>query len=442
LKDHGKKKGDGIAVDNGFGFKYSITVIGIKDIYTHAFHETLELLKTRFAGQHPIGVFHHVNPGDPDDPMEEVIKSLILDNKASQKVLFEHYNQQKTTIGMLAWANHRNQIIQLFALMSSRDASIISFTRSEYPAVDHAITNSTPVVLDLTSLITLFFVYRKQNLLSLLNNAFIVSQSTINELHACYEELDRSAEDGLFSMEYEDGKLVGHMTSKEIIQEYQAILKSIIDWCEQHAQIIVSKKQLDFNREERKKYSDTLGDCYFDTMLLAEEHQAAVLSDDNNFKNLLRAGKTPLPFSTYELGHWLFGKKKITAEAFDQLRTSLIEANFIFIPITTDIFWQSFDASGFQLRRPFTIAAKGLIIMAPQTCAQQLAGFLKKLYLTNILATTREQILLYVFREISTRNDYSTVKNLLIRAIDKEFILLPHYRKDILELLSAFKRLV
>jgi hypothetical protein len=76
------------------------------------------------------------------------------------------------------------------------------------------------------------------------------------------------------------------MTPKETVHEHQKILKDIIDWCEKHAQIKVSKKQIDFKREERKKYSNTLGDCYFDTMLLAEEHQASVLSDDDNFKNL------------------------------------------------------------------------------------------------------------------------------------------------------------
>jgi hypothetical protein len=433
-----KKKGDSIAVENGFGFKYLITVIGIKDIYTHAFHETLKLLETRFAGQHPIGVIHNVNPGAENDPMEQVIKSLTVDNKANQRELLERYNNRQATIGIMGWANRRGQVMQIFGLMSSPDVSLISFTRNEMPAVEHAIIYNIPIVLDLTSLITLFFIYRKQNLVSLLDNVFIVSQSTISELHACYEELDKSPADGIFSMGYEDGKLVGHMTPKETIQEHQKILKDIIDWCEKHTEIKVSKKQLDFKREERKKYSNTLGDCYFDTMLLAEEYQASVLSDDDNFKNLLRTGKTPQPFSTYELSHWFLEKGKMTTDDFDHFRLSLIQANYIFIPATAEILWQCFDANGLKLSRPFTTAVKGLIIMVPQACAQQTTVFLKRLYLANILATTREQILMYVFREVATRNDYLSVKKLLILAINKEFNLLPHFRTNILELLSAF----
>lgn len=434
----GKKIDESISTDNGFSFTNSITVIGIKDIYTHAFHETLKLLETRFAGQHPIGIFHHANPGAPDDPMADVIKSLTLNNRASQKELFALYNQRKATIGMLAWANHRSQVMQLFALMSSPEVSILSFTRNEYPAADHALSTGAPVILDLTSLITLFFVYRKQNLLSLLDNTFIVSRSTVDELHACHEELGRSAEDGLFTMGYEDGKLVGHMTPKETIREHQALLKAIIDWCEQHAQIAVSKKQVEFKREERKKYAGKLGECYFDTLLLAEEHGAAVISDDDNFKNFLRAGKTLEPFSTYSLGHWLLGKGKLNMEAFDQLRTSLIQANYIFIPVAADILWQCFDAGAFQIRRPFTTAVKGLIIMLSLACAQQLTEFLKKLYLSNILSTTREQVLLYVFKEVSARHDFATIKKQLIDTINEEFNLLPLSGKDILELLSAY----
>jgi tetratricopeptide (TPR) repeat protein len=433
----GKKKGDSISIDNGYGFEYSITIIVIMDIYTYAFRETMQLLETRFAGQHPIGVFHF-NPEAPEEQMEQLLKNLTADKKDNDKELFQLYNQRRATIGMLALSNRRNQVMQLFALMSSSDVSILSFTRNEQPAVDHALISNIPIVLDLTSLITLFFVYRKQNLLSLVNNRLIVSQFTVNELHACHDELNQSSKDGLFTMGYEDGKLVGHTTPKETIEEHQKILKGIIHWCNDHAQVLVSGKQMDFKREDRKKYSKTLGDCYFDTMLLSEEHQAAAVSDDDNLKNYMRASKNPLPFSTYELASWLFQKEKMSIEWFNEFRIALINANYVFIPVNSEILWLCFDASGYRIRKPFTVAVKGLLIMVPQPCAQQLAEFIKKLYLSNILATTREQVLLYVFREVSTRVDYASSKQLLISAISKELSLVPQFRKDVLELLGAF----
>jgi tetratricopeptide (TPR) repeat protein len=434
----GKKKGESILIDNGYGFSYSVTVIGIMDIYTHAFQETLKLLETRFAGQHPIGIIHHANPGAPDDPLEQLIKTQTIDNNTSEKKLLELYTQRKATIGMLATARRRNQVLQQFTLISSHDVSITIFSRNEHSAVDHAILNNTPIILDLAALITCFFIYRKQNLLSFLTNPIIVSQATISELHACYEELDRPGEDGLFTLTYEEGHLVSHTTPNAIIEEHKTILKNIIDWCNSHAQLMASKKQMEFRREERNKYSDAMGESSFDTMLLAEEYKGAVLSDDDNFNNFLRTGKTPLPFSSYGIAHWLLSKGKLTQAVFDEFRTVLIHANYIYIPVSADILWQSYDASAFQLKKPFTTAAKGLIIMLPEPCSKQLAAFLKKLYLSNFLVSTREQVVLYLSEVVSSRADYIILKSILVKDINEDFRLLSIFRKEVLELLTAF----
>jgi tetratricopeptide (TPR) repeat protein len=432
----GKKIGDEITVGSQYGSHHTVSVTGMIDIYTYALRETLKLLDFRFAGQQPIGSFRF----DPERPMEslgEVIKNTL--KKDMNKQPLDLYREGKATAGMLAYRQGRNHVMGWFALMSANDVSIVSFTRDEYGAVHHALSSHIPIVLDLTALITLFLVFRKTNLLEKIKSPFIVSQETIKELHLFFEELGQHSVSGLLMVDYQDGKLVSHFTPKEIIQDHQHITKEIITWCEMHAQIAVSTKQIEYNRNDRKKYSEVLGECFFDTMLLAEEHQAAVLSDDDHFKNLMRAGKTPAPFCTYELAHWLLGNGMMTKETFDEFRTVLIQANFIYIPVTNDVLWKCFDASAFQLRRPFTVAVKGLNIMLLQPCASELAKFLKQLYLSKLLAGSREQIILFVLNEVFSRKDYSQLKRILPAFIQREFFLLPQFKKNVLELINTFR---
>jgi hypothetical protein len=117
--------------------------------------------------------------------------------------------------------------------------------------VQEALQDNTPLVLDLTALLTVFFVYNDAGVLEKIPNPKIVSQSTIDELQQCYEELERSAADGQFSMGYEDGQMIGHKISKEVVQGHRQKVQDIISWCSQHATIMSSGKNPG-NKKRRK----------------------------------------------------------------------------------------------------------------------------------------------------------------------------------------------
>ncbi len=115
-------------------------------------------------------------------------------------------------------------------------------------------------------------------------------------------------------------------------------------------------------------------------------------------------------------------------EGEERQRGQEILANYIFIPLTADLLWRAFDASGFQIRKPFTIAVKGLLIIQPPFTAFHIATFLKKLYLNSGLSLTREQTTLHIFNEVSKHQQFEVLKNLLRGAIRREFQLLPPSR--------------
>jgi tetratricopeptide (TPR) repeat protein len=435
----GKAKGETVITERSFGLHGTIKITGIIDIYTYAFHESLQLFETQFAGQQPVGVFH-ANPGQPGDQLEQIVKKGTLEQKRYEKQVYQLYNRHEVTIGVLAMLCGRNAVIQWFNLSASTDVSLISFTGTEVPAVQQALNNPTPIVLDLIALLTLFFVYEDAGFLDSVTNEFIVSQSTIDELQEAYDELEHGVKDGIFSMGYEDGQLKGHNVSKETIQKHRAIIQNIIQWCRQRALVTPALRAMQVKRGEREQLSNIMGACFHDTLLLAQEYQAAVLSDDDNFKQLLRNEGSPLPFSTYQLLQYLAINGKITPDQFELLSLKLVFANYICIPLSGELLWKAFDASGFKMARPFTVAVKGYLIMQLGPTAQFLTYFLKKLYLESGLATTREQTVMYIFNEIATRKDFDQLKKLMIQRIQIEFTYLPTCKDDILELLSAFSR--
>ena len=96
------------------------------------------------------------------------------------------------------------------------------------------------------------------------------------------------------------------------------------------------------------------------------------------------------------------------------------------------------ELSAFQIRKPFTVAIKGLLILKEEYTAYHTVIFIKDIYLNTGLITTREQIILFVFTELSYRRDFLTLKKLLKSKIEAEFHLLQNFKDDLLHLLSAF----
>lgn len=433
----GKTKDEELVIDKGHGVTSIIKVIAIIDIYTHAFQESISLFETRFAGQHGVSVFR-ADPGQPGDQMEDVIRSATLQSNTYQKQPHDLYYQRKATIGVLANMFKRNPVKQWFAILSSPDISAICFTRDESPAVQSAITNKNPLIIDLTALLTVFFIYRDNNIFIHLENKLYVSQSTIDDIQEFYEELKESSEDGIFSLGYQNGSLVGHTTPKETVRRHMKILQDIITWCKENCQIAIPLKLLEVKRDEREKLSSILGKCFYDTMLLAQEHKAAVICDDDIFKDLLRNENIPLPFSIYQLTHQFAIQEKIGQLAFEKCTMQLVGANYIHIPISGDQLWSAFENSGFQITKSFTVAVHGLLVMRPEFSALQLSIFLQKLYLQISLPTTREQTLIYLLMQLSKRPDFETHKKLLITAINKAFYFLPNDQQSILQILQSF----
>lgn len=430
-----KKIGDIVIMDKGYGIEHKFIVSEILNKYVHAYRQSLKLFETRFANSNGIQVLK-ANPGQPDDETLPFIKGISLTQQEFGKQVIDLYNKGIATVGTISEIFKRNVVKQWFNLIGSSDVFIQAYLHNEEDAVAKFISVNKIVVVDTTFLLAAFFLFPESYLINHLSGQILVAQSTVDELQQYYEELEMHQADGISSMGYQDGHLVIHTIDKENVSQHRQLIKKIIDWCSTVAQITTSKKVLEINRDERKKSTRILGESFFDTVLLAQEHDAIVLSDDAIFKKILESEYKLQSFSTYQFGIYLLQKELINIKQWEEFVVNLILCNYIFIPVTCEVLWKTFEKSAFQIRKPFITAVRGLFIMKLEFLVFHIGKFLRELYLNTGLTSTKEQIVLYIFNEVSQHPQYEQLKKLLRLIIQREFQLLPNFKDDIIALMK------
>lgn len=433
----GKKVGDELVLRKGFGIDYKVSVTGIMTIYVHAFRESLRLFETRFAGMHGVGVFR-ANPGQPDDQIEQVVKGSTLSTIEFKKQVDDIYSKRIATIGVVSGLFKRNVVRQWMIFLTSQEVNIYAYSQNEFPVFQNTIEKSNPLVLDITSLLTNFFMLPDAILFPLSHKEIYVVQSTIDELQEFHDEMKMNVDNGMLSLGYQDGQMVSHsMTANDVIKQLQKI-SDIIQWCKNNVQITSPSNLIKIKRNDRQKRAQLFGDCFYDSALLARELNATMISDDDTFKKLLTSEYGVNSFSTFQLALSEVQKGRISNDSFEKFTIQLIICNYVYLPINAEILWKIFDLSGFMIRKPFTTALKGLHIMVPEIIAAVISAFFKKLYLEAGLTTTREQTVLSVIGEIHLRPDFQHLKKLIAVFVKNDFKLMQPAQKSIVQLLNCF----
>jgi len=430
-----KNIGDKVVLKKSYGIEHTFIVSKILDKYVHAYRLSMELFETRFAGSSEIEVFR-INPDQPNNEILQYVKGLSLEQQDFAKQVDDLYNKGLVTIGTLAEVYRRNIVKQWFNLINSSDVYIQAYLHSEENAIKEFISGEKKIVVDLTFLLAGFFLFPESNLIYHLGNQVLITQSTVDELQQYYEELEIHKGQEMSSIGYQEGQYFRHTITKENVEQHRQLIKKIIDWCTTTAQIRTSKTTLEINREERQKSNNTLGESFFDTILLGKEHNAIVLSDDAIFKKLLDSEYKLKSCSTYQFGIHLLQKELITVSQWESFVITLITCNYIFLPINFKVLWESFERSAFQIRKPFITALKGITILRIDFLVFHIAKFLKELHLNAGLSLTRQQTVLHIIKELSQHPQFEQIKRLLRLIIQKEFQLLPNLKDEVLSLLN------
>lgn len=433
----GKRLEEDFFIENRFGGALQLTVTAILNKYVFAFQQSMSLLETRFSGETDFVVFRY-EPENPIESLTNTVKQIFAKGEEFRKQVLNLYRFRIAPIGVLASLSKRNIVEQWFNLITSNEVFLYAYSFNELPILAEAFNTKRPLIIDITSLLTLFFVYPEHDLFDSTTNTMVVAQATIDELEGFLGQLDSYRQDGRLSVGFQDGAVIGSYIANEDIQHHREIIRKIIEWCRLKAEVRSPETLLELNRQERVKSSELISPAFFDTVLLAKEMQGYIVSDDDSFKNLAISQYSISSFSTFQWGINLLANGKISSELFERMTNQLILANYIYIPVGNDTLWTTFENAGFQIRKPFTVAVEGLKILNPIFAAFHCVRFAKRLYLNSGLSVVREQILIFILANLATQNSFTEIrKNILLR-IAIEFKYIPSFGDNFIQILSNF----
>lgn len=432
----GKSKGARVVQEKKFGIKQAYTIVNIMHKYVFAAHETTKLFERKFAGAEGFEVLQS-KPGEPGDPVEELVKNIAINRRQADEKLFGFYNGQIMTLGSMASMSRQNIVRYWLSMTRHPDVHIFNYTANEQAQIEKIVANG-PLVVDITALLTAFYVYPENNFIEKLQARVIIAQSVVDELYEYYDEIAGFEEEGQVSLGYMEGHLASYVTESSDIKGSMVIIEKILNWCRNNATIESPRQNLLFSRSTREEFTRVLGHSSHDTTWLAKEHQSVVLSDDGNFKKFLTAEHRVWAFSTYQMSVRLLGLKKISLDEQRELSARLIQANYIFIPVSGNLLWKIFTDAGFKVQKPFTTAVKGLQIMLPLYAANTVVFFAKELSLNLNLPETKEQILLFVLSELSRHAEYAKIKTMIPSLTEIHFKVLQKQAMEFMGLFSNF----
>ncbi len=427
----GKSIGEPVIV-RATGQEKKLTITAILSKYAYACQESRQLLDTKYLAQTSMVRFREGERG------LEQLKQFMLQQGMEQeehgKKTLNLYNTDMATIGMLATHMKRSTIETWMWLMAEDVTAVQCYDSPEEGELKWAVSENRPIILELTGLLTATALLDRWDLLDSFPNDFYITQATLDELLHYRRQWDTGQP--RYKIFVQDGELRKIALDQEMLTRQKEWLDRLIHWCRTYTTIRFPA-QIEVKKKKYQEIAEMFGDAAFESLLLTEELQGALLSDDAKLKAFALGEFGLHSFSIYQTLFFLSETQKISIQEMRFFSMTLARSNYIYIALTGDDLWELFDESGFRVRAPFTRGLRGLLMFDTKYTANAIASFAKQVYLNIFVVSTRENVLQHVLRGIKKRNDYDRIKELILRIIENEFFLLPQHQSDFAKLILS-----
>lgn len=429
----GKKVGDDILFSNSIGINAVQKISQIIDKHTHAFRESMQILETKYPDQTSFKVIR-TEDGDPQTLIGYLEAQLIETNRHNLEIA-NLYNNNIFPIGVVQQWLKISYIETWFRLLGSPETPIYSVGENISEAIAFSSGEKRQkIVMELSGMLTLLFVFHRTDFLQEFEKFdIIIAAETLVELRDYQWQL--LSKDSGVTLGIQNGKTVGHQLHFDEIESLRITIGKLIEWCESNTKIQSPKLYNNRYKELRK----IAGASTVDTLLLAKEEGAALMSDDERFKQLAAEEFKIQSFGSYTFLYDLYGRKSIDEETFNELKYKLILENYVFIPVDNTILWKSFEESGYRIQKPFTSALNGLNCLDKSVLAKVFVYFSKDLYMNLALQESIEMVLTRFLAQIKRRNDYSEILLIINREIPEVFRFMPLHAERLKALINSFK---
>jgi hypothetical protein len=307
-------------------------------------------------------------------------------------------------------------------------------TKDELIRAMKLIEDGTPLIFDMVALLTL----QQSNgfaILEQLKNDKYVAQSTIDEIEAELEEvkLRKDVEDLNF-LEV-NGQFTRQIVTVEEKAKIIGNLTLFLDNIKNTTKRTQPTLPADFN--EKSELDRVIGKSFHDSLLIAKDYNALLLSDDRSFRVMAHNdfGVSGLP--CLGLVQYLARQKDLPLENADAIHESLVRSNYRHIPMRAELLLRICQKDNFRISHAFTRACDCLdpIIMDDERAAAFVSIFFRMLSLQVNLSTTRDAIVSFVLNILYKNRNKLKVKTLLMQCLERQFILLPIQRNEIFDII-------
>ena len=447
----GKSVGEEIVLrDSPLGVKKG-KIVEIKSKYVHACCDSMENFETRFPDAS--GLYQLTIQGLDSDDQEyiwqqfEPFLKIVRERKALVNKAVDVYSKGRLPIGTFADRLGEHPLDAWIALMRQPDPGIqcCQGTAAERNiALDLLENPNVKLVIDLTSLMTIHLIGLQDCVVSTFGK-FLIAQSTIDEIQNCIIARGGRQSQGFSGLTHERGHYVHTKISKKVIQSQVEYLKKILRWIRKNCEVTPIKALESMDRHQREDREKLLGKSFFDSALIALEHNHVLFSDDLHLRSIGKLDKYDTEYCTN--GVWTqvvleicTKRGHLKKDEYIKAVIQLVTANYHHTMIDSDTIIEAARQSEWQLDSPLD---RILRTLSGKYCDEDPAigvavNFVYQLWREPFMPYSNRTLIFAVLDAITEERDRRAVLAKFMQAINNKFYLLPLAIKEIEKTVRAW----
>ena len=447
----GKSVGEEIVLrDSPLGVKKG-KIVEIKSKYVHACRDSMENFETRFPDAS--GLYQLTIQGLDSDDQEyvwqqfEPFLKIVRERKALVNKAVNVYSKGRLPIGVFADRLGEHPLDAWIALMRQPDPGIqcCQGTAAERNiALDLLENPNVKLVIDLTSLMTIHMIGLQDRVVDTFGK-FLIAQSTIDEIQNCIVARGGRQSQGFSGLTHERDHYVHTKISKEVIQSQVEYLKKILRWIRKNCEVTPIKALESMDRHQREDREKLLGKSFFDSALIALEHNHVLFSDDLHLRSIGKLDKHDTEYCTN--GVWTqvvleicTKRGHLEKDEYIKAVIQLVTANYHHTMIDSDTIIEAARQSEWQLDSPLD---RILRTLSGKYCDEDPAigvavNFVYQLWREPFMPYSNSTLIFAVLDAITEERDRRAVLGKFMQAINNKFYLLPLAIKEIEKTVRAW----
>lgn len=368
----------GDRVELGAGSAWSVAEI--KSKYLFALHDTIHRFEDMFPEQGQFRTVKFPAAGDAParaDALRSAFESLFP-GRDTRKELFDHFAAGSLPIGLTARLLGKD-VIELWQFATGvrevgRRIALGPEPASPAPAEGR-------LAADLTALLTIEAAGLVEPIASVFG-PILVAQSTLDEIERAVEERATRVRSGYRTLGFYGGVAVPSTASEDELTTALAHVERLRDAIRPYIEPTAVLGALSFDRERRVELSETLGESFADSALIA--HSGHLLyTDDGLTRGIAEEQLGVRGVSTLELALACAEAGALDGEQILGVTLRLLSLNYFPVPISAVTLVRAADASGWRVAEPFCSAAAAL---RPARAERESAMAVAQAFLQEMLA--------------------------------------------------------